>query len=117
MSVMVMNAMTIAELMQAYSKVTGKPCMYISFGDEIYTDAREWFDEICKAAPYLNIGHYGQILADGQAILEFDSEEEMNRHYDMTVGDDGPTKLNPYDGLARVYALTCINGELRRENT
>ena len=51
-------------------------------------------------------------------MLTFDTEKEMEKHYDLTVGDDGPTKYNSYDGECRVYALTCSNtGELLTENT
>jgi len=38
--------------------------------------------------------------------------------YYRTVGDDGPTKLNDYNGPCRIYALTCDPfGQLLNENT
>lgn len=74
--------------------------------------------EVMKAAPFLNIETAAQVLCDGFGILLFDSEEECRTTYSETVGDDGPTVTNPYDGPARVYALTCgPDGEFRQENT
>ena len=68
-----------------------------------------------------NIGNkndIGNILSDQYGFLLFDTKEEMVLHYNLTVGDDGPTKLNKYNGKLGVYALTCNNdGELQTENT
>jgi len=106
--------------MQELAKALNKPCMYITL---------DWFrsdgttgdpKEILKAAPYLDCddNDHMQALSDGMAILVFDSEEEMEDHYQQTVGDDGPTEKNPYNGPGRVYALTCTaSGELQNENT
>lgn len=77
-------------------------------------------EEVLKAAPYLErrmSGDVVQVLADGYGVLVYDSVEEMEVDYWETVGDDGPTKTNPYLGPAKVYALTCVNGELLNENT
>jgi hypothetical protein len=111
-----MKLFTVHESMQALAKAIGKPCMYISF------ETSDGFVEIEKAAPYLAGGEYNdnklQIICDGCGILIFDNEIEMEKYYKMTVGDDGPTKSNSYDGNARVYALTCgADGELQNENT
>ena len=103
--------MTTVNLMQEWSKLTGKPCMYIYVGE------RADFDEVAKAAPDLARDDCKQILMDGCGVLVFDSEEEMEATYGRTVGDDGPTKANSYSGPARVYALTCVAGELMNENT
>ena len=92
-------------------KAASKFGMYISFdfGD---------FKGAAMAAPYLNIDDHFQIISDGCGILLFDTREEMENYYDMTVGDDGPTKLNNYNGLTHVYALTCDNtGNLLTKNT
>lgn len=83
-------------------------------------------DDVTLAAPYLALGFQGgafdssicQIQVDGYGILLFETEDEVNRYYDMTVGDDGPTQSNPYNGPVRIYALTCSDrGILMRENT
>jgi len=98
------------ELIQEYAKTNSKFCMYINFDNTGYPCG-----ELEEAAPYLN---FEQIMTDGIYILTFDTEEDMQHYYDLTVGDDGPTKLNPYNGNARVYALTISNtGELSTENT
>lgn len=113
-----MRAMVIEELMRAYSRTTGKPCMLINFEHEFENlGVDECFDEVLKAAPYLTLQEHSQIMVDGCAVLEFETEEEMWQHYHLTIGDDGPTKENPYNGPAKVNALTCVDGELMAENT
>jgi len=85
--------------------------MYISFDDSDNPS------EVCEAAPYLDFIEHHQTFMDGYAWLLFDSEEEMLDCYEKTVGDDGPTRLNPYNGKVSVYALTCSpKGELANEN-
>lgn len=68
------------------------------------------------AAPYLDPGD--PILVNGQGIILCETEAEMLDLFGRTVGDDGPTAQNPYDGPDRVYALTCSpEGEFLNENT
>ena len=91
---------------------TRKYGLYVNFWGET--------DGIIKAAPYLDpkINDTLQILCDGSGILLFDTEEEREKHYYSTVGDDGPTKYNKYSGPGRVYALTCDpDGQTKNENT
>jgi hypothetical protein len=86
--------------------------MYISFIEQ------DNIAEIIEAAPYLDFSEHHQIFMDGHGWILFDSEEEMIDCYEKTVGDDGPTKSNPYNGKIRVYAVTCSpKGELMNENT
>lgn len=86
--------------------------MFINFGS-----GADW-DEVCLAAPYLKCEKLWQVQFAGVAYLFFDSEEELDRYYNKTVGDDGPTETNSYDGPVRVYALTCDpSGSLMNENT
>jgi hypothetical protein len=109
------KVMTVIELMQKYSALTHAPCMFIQF----YTSSAEPivdYQEVLKATPYLTFED-SQVLLDGCAVIVFDTIEEMELIYNRTVGDDGPTQLNPYKGPARVYALTCVNGEFQEENT
>jgi len=91
-------------------KATGKWGLYISWvGTAV---------DVIDAAPYLHQLEDGQILLDGQGIILCDSEKECYNLYDQTVGDDGPTSLNSYDGPDKVYALTCNpSGQLQSENT
>lgn len=76
-------------------------------------------DDIMRAAPYLHlVGEDLDFWTNGGGIILFDAEDEMLELFDQTVGDDGPTRLNPYDGPVRVYALTCdTTGRLLSENT
>ena len=87
------------------------------FGILIFiNDADEW-NEVIKACPLLAIDDY-QILGDGMGFFIFQTEKEMEEAYEHIVGDDGPTEHNKYDGLARVYALTCDDkGIFHNENT
>lgn len=106
------------EVLKALAAALNKPCMYISFsyGDE--DDDVTSYREIFQAAPYLNFDDDMQFVIEGGGIIVFDTVEEMERTYDLTVGDDGPTRLNPYAGKARVYALTCsATGQMLTENT
>ena len=97
-----MKVYTGHDILAALCKAENKFGIYISFD---YDD--DW-GEILKAAPYLeDLEDRSQILCDCHAYLIFDSEEDMRITYHETVGNDGPTLLNKYDGPARVYALTC----------
>lgn len=76
------------------------------------------FEDLPKAALWFDWEEHGQLAADESGYMLFDSEEEMWRVYRQTVGDDGPTELNQYDGPVRVYMLTCDpSGQLMNENT
>jgi len=105
-------------------KTTGKWGLYVFLWGGSDPGGQEE-DEIIKAAPYLagpydgDEGHAkSQILLEGHGVILCDTEEEVNHYFNLTVGDDGPTDLNPYDGPARVYATTCDpTGQGRNENT
>lgn len=85
--------------------------MYLSWYAEDY-DAGE---EVPLACPL--ISRETAIISDW-AYVFFDTEAELDDAFDLTVGDDGPTPSNRYDGEARVYALTCSNtGQILTENT
>ena len=106
-----MKALTVHDLAEAYCRATGKYAMaiYLGHGPD---------GEIEKAAPYLiGLENELQLLADECAVLIFDTREDMEHHFDLTVGDDGPTRLNPYNGPARVYALTFTPEGRENENT
>jgi len=105
-----MLILPLRELIQEYAKTVKKPCVYISWQGDFYKPT-----EVVKAAPYLDPGF---VLQHDDAVVICDSYEEMEKVYGQTVGDDGPTTLNPYNGPAGVYALTCnAAGEWENENT
>lgn len=64
------------------------------------------FDQLKMAAPYLSEDDV-IALAFGEIYLFFDTMAECFNAFERTVGDDGPTELNPYDGPVNVYALVC----------
>jgi len=71
-----------------------------------------------RPAPYLTADDILAGQFDDLMWGFFDSEEDLDACYGATVGPDGPTDSNPYDGPASVYAVTCgPDGELRNENT
>src|SRR3990170_256054 len=101
-------------------KATKKWGMFISGWD--WEKAIENDGNKILAAPYLDFDsdqkNMVQVMGDCFGYMLFDTEEEMLRFYDMTVGDDGPTKTNQYNGSNKVYALTCDSkGEFQNENT
>lgn len=102
------------ETLSALCKATGKWGAYFN----IYFPEPYSWNELKKAGLWFDIEKYSQALADESGFILFDSEEEMKLIYDQTVGDDGPTKLNNYDGPVRIYMLTCDpTGQLMNENT
>lgn len=124
-----MHILSRTKVFEELCRSTGKWGMYIHFCDDDDDDSL-WVDGLFKAAPYLDtskcseeseyerICNCEQICSDGWGIFLFDTEEEMDHYYQLTVGDDGPTKLNNYNGPFRVFALTCDpTGQLLTENT
>jgi len=107
-----MRVLTTIGLMQEFCKRAKTFGMFVSIDED------QTFGEIVKAAPCLNLDTALQALADGSAVLIFDTRKEMETAFELTVGDDGPTKRNPYSGPAKVYAATCNDlGEIETENT
>lgn len=114
-----MKILSHSDTLEILAKATKKPCLYLNLEDHWgYKDPGKFFNELLKAAPYLNLKDHGQAILDGCAFIVCEDEAELSRLYYQTVGDDGPTKTNKYRGKVRVYALTCdANGELQNENT
>ncbi|MCK9371281.1 hypothetical protein M0R04_15315 [Candidatus Dojkabacteria bacterium] len=96
-------------------KLSGKWGLFILFG---FPDHTEEVMDIFKASFLTEEEKYGQVISDGCGYFLFGTEKEMEKHYYMCAGDDGPTELNKYNGNLRVYALTCDpNGQTMNENT
>lgn len=112
-------------LMKMYCHAKNKWAVYYSglrVGEPRSSNADAWatyLEEQKKALIFLDpeADDYHQIMMDGEGFSIFDTKEEMEAFYDMIVGDDGPTKSNPYNGPIRVYALTCGPNGLMNENT
>jgi hypothetical protein len=87
--------------------------LYLSWDSEM-----PW-EDLTQAAPYLaDDWKFHIFLTDGQLPLLLESREEMVRLFELTVGDDGPTPTNPYNGPCRVFACICDpDGNLLSENT
>jgi hypothetical protein len=105
------------ELFQAYCGMARVWGLYISFVNPPEVSFEDAPGELAKAVPYFD-ELTTQAWCNGQAFLVFDSEQEMRKYYNNTVGEDGPTASNPYDGPARAYALAIgTDGKALTENT
>ena len=90
-------------------------------------------EELRQALPFMfekckdkgDIGYavkdeFMQAYVDSEGWLIFegpDAERVMEFNYDQIVGDDGPTRLNDYDGPIHVYAITFGPDGSLTENT
>lgn len=111
-----MKPLPFIEALSEMCKATRKWGMYISINN---VDEFNFLEQV-KAAPCIsrNTSEGMQILVDRGGFFLFDTEEEMEENFWMTVGDDGPTVSNPYNGSVKVYAITCApDGEFITENT
>lgn len=109
-----MKKLDITGMLTELCKATNQYGILLSL--EPWTEKISW-QEVQKAVLCLDLDEDMQAFGDGYCII-LGSKEEIERAYDQTVGDDGPTELNKYDGPARVYALTCDNtGQTLNENT
>ena len=94
------------ELVHNFNELAGKHIMLLRFQfDPRDTDAE------FGAVPYLNFEDHAQILMDGEGYVVADTVKELHDIYHQTVGDDGPTYKNPYNGPCLVYALTSTGHE------
>lgn len=109
--------LTIDDLVSEYCKVTKQWSIRLGFeGLDLLTP--KFMAELVQAVPYLkDDDKLMQAVVDGNGYL-FGDETYIQNLYDQTVGDDDPTKLNPYNGPMKVYALTISStGDFMNENT
>ena len=96
------------------AKALGKWCIVAS------CTAHDWLHpDAVKAAPWLASLDKGDLVhVDDRLFVAFDSEAECMAAFWSTVGEDGPTKTNPYDGYMRVSAIVIspVSGAVT-ENT
>lgn len=105
------------EALKELCRATGQWGAYFDIYDGELSPEIE-FNEVLKAAPWLDRDKDVQVIMDRDGFVLFDSQEECEDTFSRTVGDDGPTKRNPYEGKVRVYMLTCSPaGEWMNENT
>ena len=99
---------------ERYCKTEKKHCLYLSLqSDSDFDD----IDELRKAAPYLTKGDCADLILQGWLVVECESLAAMNKLFEQTIGDDGPTDLNKYNGKHRIYALTIGPKGSITENT
>lgn len=104
------------QVLEATAKGLGKWCLHLSFHATSLNEA-----EVVKAAPCLNeLGPFDRtsFILLGGGTLVFSAEAKAREAYSSTVGEDGPTKTNSYDGPTKVYACLCgPDGKIRTENS
>ena len=109
-----MKALSGNEVLSATAKGLARWCMQVGVHDDNV-------EEVLKAAPWLlALGRpdLDFLVQDGGGVFSFESEDECRKAFLNTVGDDGPTASNPYDGPVKVYACVCApDGRLMTENT
>ena len=119
-----MNIITeTSQITQAIAKANEKWVLYILFSVEYGEDTLAEQAELEKAAPYLktlretDYPAYHHLRSEGRAWFVFDTELECYGYFHQTVGDNGPTNINDYNGSCKVFAMTCDPfGELQNEN-
>jgi hypothetical protein len=89
---------TVLEAIEDYLKATNAYGVFLSSseGDEA---------EVAKAVPLLSEEGVRKLVMHNELFVPFATKAEARKFFDSVVGDDGPTKSNPYDGPAKVYAL------------
>lgn len=111
-----------SEILPILCKARGKWGMFCLWSGEVDASVAntiaDAISEIRQAAPWLSHEAATALWVDDERYFFFATEQAMCAAYAATVGDDGPTPTNPYDGPIRIYALTCSPvGELLNENT
>lgn len=108
-----MKTLTKFNLLENYTTVSGKYVVMLSCSNlDVCTD------ELKKAVPMItDYGDIVNLLTGDTLFFEFDYNDAAIDFFDTVIGDDGPTRLNSYNGPARVFA--CLSGPngLITENT
>ena len=114
----------ITEILLELARATGRHYVLLSWCDVDYwigigQTADSYFDELVKAAPILEIQEDWKLKTtlDCIAFIQCKTSSEALEVYNKTVGDDGPTDLNKYNGPMRVYALIIHPEGMGAENT
>ena len=69
-------------------------------------------------APFLSNEELNHLAYKGSLYLLFPRGEDAYNTFHQVVGDDGPTRTNPYNGPVKVYACVCgPDGKITTENT
>jgi hypothetical protein len=96
-----MKIMNSFELFELYLKSAEKYGCLLSGGSQVEPS------ELQRAVPLLPYENVLDLCFRNVFVM-FDTREEAKAFFDTVVGEDGPTKTNPYNGPANVYA--CWGG-------
>ncbi len=111
----------LADAMEEICRLSGKYGIFVSFmTPKDSKDRLHWREELNKAAPWLS-DEFGDemldLLFDGSGFLIKDTKAEVDKLFELTIGDDGPIYQNKNKSEISVFALTCGPNGFRRENT
>lgn len=114
-----MKTLTKFDLLENYTKSSGKYVVMLSCSntDDDFVNTCP-LAQLRKAVPMItDSGDIVNLFTGGTLFFEFDYNDAATDFFDTVVGDDGPTRLNSYNGPARVFA--CLSGPngLITENT
>lgn len=118
-----MLKMNRVEILQQLCKTTNSWGLYLLVNTEHNMPGASLAEknaETVKAAPYLKIvgEHLFSGYNDESMWILCDSAEECYTLFNQTVGDEGPTATNPYEGPGNVFAMIISNsGRIVAENT
>jgi hypothetical protein len=100
------------QVISELAKLSNKWIVQVSF------DGNGNPNETIKACPILDLQLDAHILFEGSGLILCDNEPEAYYTFNRIVGDDGPTKLNSYNGPVKVYACVYApTGFAMTENT
>ena len=113
-------AISTEELLFEHCRKTRQWAVFLSLPMRDAKFVGKYTEEAQRAAPYLSQEQIFEaaLCRDGTLIVLCKSERVAYRLFDQTVGDDGPTETNPYNGDFRIYAMVVNRkGEAETENT
>jgi hypothetical protein len=95
---------------EGIARTSGLWALYLSTGDVLQPSAPD------SPVPFLTMKERIDLTCNGWMILLSD-EAKIMVLFHQVVGDDGPTRDNPYKGKARVYAYVAGPSGGITENT
>jgi hypothetical protein len=92
---------------EKYIKATKSWGVMLSWGQDFKEEDFPEAEELNKACPKLDIMEVQRLYTE-MLFIKFDKELEAREFFGTVVGEDGPTKTNPYNGPIKIYS--CLFG-------
>lgn len=113
-----MNQINNFDLLEWYCR--GRRCWGLLISSKGDNDGRRNKRKgLALAAPWVVKDNFlfEDLLSGETVFVHFDTESMAREAFDQTVGDDGPSRLNDYNGPVRVYACLAGPDGVITENT